>query len=251
MTAWLRRAVVLASLSVAGLHGSAANADPINVTAGSAFLRWDAGPTSVSLSGPNLLISGDGTGGGATGWEAGRLGTLDGSFTFSTVQTPFAATIDGITYSAFLTGGLSFTTLPFIVPAADGPDAGRFQTTFGMAGRVRGYGSAERNGTPLFDVDLVGTGIASTVAFPVPATSLYLSRTGVDYEFAPLSPTPEPGTMALFVIGLAGFVTQERIRTRLSRILARPLARQRLRGSRDAAVRSPPAHQQSPQIGIS
>jgi hypothetical protein len=204
MVGTLRRSIIAGSILVGGLYGTAAQADPIAVTSGSAFLFWDAGPTSISLSGTNFLIFGDGTGGGLFGWQAGTLGNLDGSFAFSPFRTPFGVVVDGTTQTAFLDGGVSFTTVPFIVPTADGPDPTVFRTTFTMAGRVRGYSSAERTGAPLFDLDLVGRGSASVEAFPVPDAPFYLSHTGISYEFAPLSQTPEPGTIVLLGLGVLG-----------------------------------------------
>jgi hypothetical protein len=215
----LRRALVVGSISLTGLCGTSAHADPITVTRGSAFLYWDGGPTSVRVAGSDLLIFGEGFGAGTPAWEAGRPGDLDGSFAFSPFQIPFEAIVNGTSYVAFLEGGLSFTTLPFIVPDAGGPDAGSFRTTFSMTGRVRGYSAADRTGSPLFDVDLVGNGIASTIAFPVPGTPSYISRNGISYEFAPLARTPEPGTILLLATGVLGLGLHYRTRVRVTSLL--------------------------------
>ena len=209
-----RRALVAGFLCFVGLCGTPALADPVRVTGGQAFLNWDGGPTSVNLSGNALLIFGEGFGGGPQGWDTGQLGDLDGSFAFSPLHTPFSATVNGTTYRAFLAGGLSFTTLPFVIPAAAGPEPVTFRTAFSISGRVRGYSAAERTGSPLFDIDLVGDGIASAIAFPVPGTSSYLSRIGTSYEFAPLAQTPEPGSVLLLATGALGVAVRYRARAR-------------------------------------
>ena len=189
-----------------------AYADPIQVTAGRAFMYWDGTGANAMLLGSGLSVHADTYNGGLIGF-APPTATLDGGVTFGTLggmQHTWSVTVDGTSYVAFLTGFLTFDTAPFDVPrpSANSGDV-TFTTPFVMTGRLRGSTEALGGGSVLFDVDLAGIGTASTTARP--AGPGYLVNGGVTYDFAAASAaTPEPATLLLMGSGVAGVLLRRR-----------------------------------------
>jgi hypothetical protein len=193
-----------------GIAGRA-SAEPIQVTAGSAFMYWDGSGSFATLLGSGLNVVTDTFGGGLIGFNAGTA-QLDGGVTFGTLggmQHPWNVTVGGTDYVAYLDGSLSFDTDPFIAPPPTGSTSSSvtFSTPFTMNGRLRGSSGPQGSGALLFDVELTGSGTATTVARPI-VPDVYLVNSGVNYELG--AATPEPATLLLMGTGLAGVFLRRR-----------------------------------------
>lgn len=191
------------------------SADPIQVTGGNAFMYWDGTGSNATLLGNGLNVRTDTLGGGLIGFGAGTP-QLDGSITFGTLgamQHTWNVTVGGTDYVAYLDGFLSFDTDPFAAPAPTSatPSSVTFSTPFTMIGRLRGSSGPQGSGSLLFDVELTGSGTASTLARPI-GPDAYLVNSGVSYELG--AATPEPATLLLMGTGLAGVFLRRRRRGR-------------------------------------
>lgn len=189
-----------------------ASADPIVVTGGGTFLYWDGGFTSVSLLGDGLRVTTDGRGGGAWIFPSGSA-QLDGTFLVSnnaSAPHEWSVMVDGVEYSAYLEGSVTFETGSIAIPPAVRGDQARFQTGFTMAGHLRGTTAPFGGGAVLFDLQLTGAGTATADGFAVD-TNLFRFG-GTRYDFTDVAPTPEPATMLLMGTGLAGLMLRRRRR---------------------------------------
>ena len=126
------------------------------------------------------------------------------------------ATIDGAQYgtsiggpgSIAFRGTLSFDAFPVVIPTP--PDAGflRMTSPFVLTGSIAGFQSSDPT-SPLFPVDVFGSGIATLVIGPHPAGPAgALSFRAVQYDI--VDPVPEPATLFLCGSGLAAFLLRRR-----------------------------------------
>jgi hypothetical protein len=208
------KAVLLALMAVAfALVASGASADPIVVTSGNVFVGAPSGldpPFGFTLTGNGTTINGVDFALGFGGVTPGQTVNLSTSVTPSIDLGPTSSTVNGTTYTAWLGGHLDFSAVPFTAPASKPGSIFSFAAPFTMTGTIGGFTNPSLNGKPLFSVDLRGRGTASTSVRDV--GGFFLVQLGTAYDFAPGSPTPEPGTVLMIGTALI-VVTSNRIRS--------------------------------------
>lgn len=183
------------------------SADPVTVTAGSVVLGSPASgedpPFGFSLTGGSTSIIGETFALGIAGVNPGQIVNLTTTVAPSFVNHPLPETVDGVTYSAWLSGQMAFSVMPFAVSGS------AFTTPFTMTGVFSGFDNAQRTGTPLFTVNLTGAGTASLVGLE-DIGDAYLVRGGTVFDFSQtdVSPTPEPSSLLLVAAGLVALVVQ-------------------------------------------
>lgn len=200
------------------LWTSLATADPVVLTSGGGGFRNDGELTSFQVFGTNTRL-----------WENARLLSLSpepfspgesvefrGGILASPVPmqpVPFQL-VNGTTYeNVFLHGSLTFVGAPFIAPTGRETELRHFETTMSLVGHLAGFSTFDGKGTPLFTVDVTGTGRLSIGPY------IFLNGTNGEQTWhllptaggsftitTPTSPepVPEPATMLLLATGLAG-----------------------------------------------
>jgi len=213
---------VLVSIVVLGLVGCArlASADPVLITGGFIGMFNGSDLPGFQLSGSNSQFSGilPIAGVNCCFFDGGELVTLNASFPLSSLPfQPTTQTVNGTTYpKVFVSGGLSFTSVPFVAPPPNGSPTFQFTTPFTMQGQISGFSSFNDPGqTPLFSVALIGSGTASVGGTSRSTSPNYVGQ-GLAFQFEAPSPTPEPASLILLGSGVAGIAltTCRRFRNR-------------------------------------
>lgn len=190
---------------------SAASADPVIITGGSLYLvspgtGYDP-PFGFELTGVDTHIGGityDMAGGFPS---AGAAVNLSRSVYVSATPRygPSSEIVDGILLTdVIMRGTLDFVARPVTFTGGDGVHA-----PFTMTGTLSFYrDDPHLEGELLLTAFVRGTGMASLYHFSRP----FDAAMSYGFEPAPPTPTPEPGTLALFASGLVAVVGRWRRR---------------------------------------
>jgi len=144
---------------------------------------------------------------------------------FGTASRNFAlgngiATVDGITYgtsfggpgSIAFRGTLSFDAFPVVIPTPAELGVSRIPTPFVLTGNIAGFLASDPT-SPLFSVDVFGSGIATlVVGRQENGAPGALTFRAVEYEIT--DPVPEPATVVLCGSGLAALLVRRKRRSR-------------------------------------
>ena len=215
-------------LSVLALPASA-NADQIVITGGSI---GEASPNSGIDWEGFILTSSDSSFSGVTADSAVPIPPAPGGITnlsgganlVSTIPFPLATQqiVHGTAYTAFVSGSLTFTSTPFVVPPATNAGTSfTFSSPFTATGHIAGRATNDLNAPVLFSVDLSGSGTATVRGIVSDPAHPFYNAMLASYQFAesPAS-TPEPSSLVLLLVtGVSALVAfrQKDVMLRLKR----------------------------------
>jgi hypothetical protein len=194
-----------------GIAGVAA-ANPVALTSGTIFLPPFGNSGSFALAGPGFSATGSGTFPTfLITFNAGQ--TLDLSQSISITPGSFdqgVITTGGVTYDGFARGDFQITAKPFVVGDVSGTQT--LSTTATLSGLVQLF-AHPTGSAPLLIEAVTGAGtIAVTAQDQGGGHFVVRNDVLVTLGPAPVSPTPEPGSLLLFAIGLGAVWQTRRLR---------------------------------------
>ncbi len=211
------RSILLTAAAVLSI-GSAASADPVRIVTGG-FADAHEGDNTFVLTGDGFRVSG-------LAFPSAPLGVCFPCAPGTSIglSAPAAlvdifggpATVDGRTFDGinpieggpFLEGTFNFTSGSVRVPDLPVDGFAELSLPFVFTGALAGFDNFELSGSPLFSLQLAGSGIA-TLQFSHPE-QIGILASRITFEFQPAAATPEPATILLVGPALAGLALRRR-----------------------------------------
>ena len=194
---------------------SLASADPIAITAGTLVASDLVARLDARANDFRMIAVGEFTGGIFTPWSQCLTGCAPGSpidlfGRWSGSDFEGSVTINGGTFPLGISTSENYSTEVFfmgsvLAPAFDGRTTAEVSAPFSFSARLfppQGDGQTR---------DLVGRGTATLELTRTLESAGWVFNQAV-YTFEPFTPVPEPGTMTLIGLGLAGMICRQRRR---------------------------------------
>ena len=203
----MRKRVVVSVVLGVLFSVTSAHADPILITGGgisanspNSGIDWsgfvltgtDSGFSGVTTAGPALA-----------GFSGGVINLSGGANLISTVPFPLATQqmVNGTAYTAFVNGGLTFTTPSIVVPPPSSTATSfEFSAPFTANGHIAGTATLATSAPVLFSTDLTGSGTTTIRGRVITQTDqpFYLTLSQA-YQFQAAAATPEPAPLVLLL----------------------------------------------------